>query len=409
MSVQAADFSSDARVAVRPFVEYREGESVTIGDPGRGVFVSIPVEGVEILRMLGAGQTVGEAACSFARAHGETADMDDFLAALAAQGFLTRWDDAAGPPAPTTPKAPAVGRRRVALGRRVFGVPALAGYGAVVGVGVALVASDPGVIPGPKVLVFHQHVAAMLAALVAIRLVAVLVHEIGHMLAAWACGVPARIRAGHRLWFLVAETDMTGVWLAPKRSRYLAFLAGAIIDAVSAAVLIAVVWANRRGWVALSPLFAQFARAVLFEYLLGLLWQCCVFMRTDFYYVLATALDCKRLLADTEDLARNWLARRRGRRPAIDQSAIPSAEMRGIHAYLAIWLGGRLLALASLALVTLPVLAGYVTQVTNTATGANPHNNTIDILTIAAIGLAFQGGGLLTWIISLYRKRSKAT
>jgi hypothetical protein len=83
--------------------------------------------------------------------------------------------------------------------------------------------------------------------------------------------------------------------------------------------------------------------------------------------------------------------------------------MRAIHAYLAIWLAGRLLALASLVLITVPILEGYVSQVTSTATGAHAHNNTITILTVAGIGLAFQGGGLLTWIISLYRKRSRGT
>jgi hypothetical protein len=388
-------------------VEYREGEDVTVGDPGRGVFVSIPAEGVEILRMLRAGLTVGDAASSFAEAYGEMPDMDDFLSALAAHGLVARWDATAGlPPTVAAVQAPALGRRRVTLGRRVFGARALAGYAVVAAVGVGLVASDPQVIPGPSALVFHQHIAIMLAALVAIRLLAVGVHETGHLLAAWACGVPARIRASHRLWFLVAETDMTGVWLAPRRSRYLAFFAGAIIDTVSATVLIAVVWADQRGWITLSPLLAQLAHAVLLGYLLGLLWQCCVFMRTDFYYVLATRLGCKRLLADTEDLARNWLARRRGRPPTTDQSAIPSAEMRAIHAYLVLWLAGRLLALASLALITIPVLAGYITQITSTTAGAHAHHNTIDILTIAGIGLAIQGGGVLTWIISLYRKRN---
>jgi hypothetical protein len=107
MPVQVGRFPVGERVAVRPFVEQRDGENATIGDPARGVFLSIPVEGVEILQMLQAGETVGESASSFERAYGEAPDMDDFLGALAAHGLVARWDDAPAA-ARATPAAPAV-------------------------------------------------------------------------------------------------------------------------------------------------------------------------------------------------------------------------------------------------------------------------------------------------------------
>src|SRR5205823_1988045 len=109
-------------------------------------------------------------------------------------------------------------------------------------------AADPGIVPGPQALVFHAHIALMALALVAAAAAGLYLHELAHLLAARACGVPARIRPGRRLWFIVAETDMTGIWLASKRQRYLAFLAGPLADVVSAAVLLVLLWAQRHGW-----------------------------------------------------------------------------------------------------------------------------------------------------------------
>jgi putative peptide zinc metalloprotease protein len=400
-----AQFSLDARVAVRPIAHRREGQSVTIGDLDRQVFLTIPAEGLDILSALAAGKTVGEAAGLYEQTYAETPDIEDFLTVLASEGFVAPWvDDAFGSDVAQAP-APSLGRISPAVARRVFSAPVL-GIGALaVAVALVLVAMDPGVMPGPTVLVFHHDLAALSTALFAVTLVGVMVHELGHLLAARASGVPARIGLGHRLWIVVAETDMTGIWMASKRRRYLAFLAGPIIDAVFAAILIGVLWADRRGWVGLTPTLKQFTGAAMYSYLLRLLWQCFVFVRTDFYYVIATALNCKSLLADTENLLRNRLARLRRKALVVDQSAIPPAEMRAVRAYSVVWLVGRVIAFTSLILISLPVLVGYAAELARAATGGDSSYGTVDLLMLAILGLGVQGGGLVIWIRSLHRGR----
>jgi hypothetical protein len=255
--------------------------------------LTIPADGLEILDALAAGKTVGEAVRLYERAHGETPDAEDFLTCLAAQGFVAAWDQEDLHAGGAQESGLGAGRISPELARRLFGAPVLAACAALTALGLALLAVEPGLIPGPTVLVFHRHIAALGAALFVLNLGAVMVHELGHLLAARASDVPARIGVSHRLWILVAETDMSGIWMAPKRRRYLAFLAGPLIDAASAALLIGVLWADRRGWIGLSPTLGQFTGAALWSYLFRLLWQCFVFVRTDFYYVLATAIDCK--------------------------------------------------------------------------------------------------------------------
>jgi putative peptide zinc metalloprotease protein len=402
-----AQFRADSCVTVRPFASRREGQYITIGDVDRGAFVTIPAEGLDLLNALSAGKTVGQVVRLYEQVHGETPDVEDFLTALAEHGFVSAPDQEHAKARDDQTVTPAAPRISPAIARRLVGAPVVSAVAVAVAFGVVLSAIEPGLIPGPTVLVFHRHFAELSTCLVAFSLITVMLHEVGHLVAARASDVPARIGLSYRLWIVVAETDMSGIWLAAKRRRYLAFLAGPLIDAASAALLLGLLWADRQGWLAISPTFRQFIGAALWTYLARLLWQCCVFVRTDFYYVLATALDCKRLLADTEDLLRNQLARLRRRAPVVDQSAIPRHEQRAIRAYAVLWLAGRVFALASLVLITLPVLAGYLAQITKALGGAHSTYSTVDLVVFAVFGVGVQVVGLVLWIRGLYRGRTQ--
>jgi hypothetical protein len=400
-------FPPDSRVSVRPIAHRREGQSVTIGDLTRQVYLTIPAEGLDILSALAAGKTVGETVRLYEQTHGQTPDVENFLAALVDEGFVAPWTDEAPEAEVAWTPAPALGWISPASARRLFRAPVLGICALAVAAALGLVVTDPSVLPPPTVLVFHHHLAALSAALFATTLLGVMVHEIGHLLAARASDVPAHISLSHRLWIVVVQTDMTGIWMRPKRERYLAFLAGPIVDVVCAAGVIGVLWADRHGWISLSPTLQQFTGALLFTYFLRLLWQCFVFVRTDFYYVIATALNCKSLLADTEDLLRNRLARLRRRSPLVDQSEIPPGEMRAVRAYSVVWLAGRALAFASLFFITVPVLAGYGSEVVRAASGGQSSYGIVDFLTLAILGLGVEGTGLFMWIRSLRRGRTQ--
>ncbi len=396
-------YQSNSQVMVRPFASQRDGDTVTIGDTRRQVFLAIPAEGLDILDWLAEGRTVAETVELYEQRYAEVPDIDDFLALLAEEGFV-------GPAAEVEATIPA-DRSNLrwitpARARRLVGAPVLGLCGILVALATVLIAIDPGVVPGPTVLVFPHHLAALSLSLFAFSLAGVLVHELAHLVGARSAGVPARIGFSHRLWVIVAETDMTGIWLAPKRRRYLAFLAGAIVDAASASLLVGLLWAGRRGWLHLSPTWAQLAGAALFTYLMRLLWQCFLFVRTDFYYVAATALNCKSLLADTEDFLRNCWSRARRSGAAVDQSAIPAAEMRVVRLYSLIWVAGRMLALASLIFVTIPVLGRYGAETVRFVTGGHSKYGAIDILTIVVLALGLQGAGLVAWIRGLNRART---
>ena len=77
-----AGYPPDSHVMVRPFTHRREGDTVTIGDIDRQVFLAIPAEGMDILDSLAAGHTVGETVRRYEQCYDETPDIEDFLDAL---------------------------------------------------------------------------------------------------------------------------------------------------------------------------------------------------------------------------------------------------------------------------------------------------------------------------------------
>ncbi len=403
-------FSTDSQVTVVPFERRVETDLTTIGSASLGVFVSIPTEAVDILDALVSGSTVGEAAALFGERHGAEPDIEDFLAALLDAGLVLA--PGTGQTGHTSPQAaPPSTVISTPVARRLASRPLLTLL-TLLSVAGGVVATVAGGVPGPSVLVFRQHAALLSVLTFAIALTGLLIHELAHLVAARAERVPARIRIGHRLWFLVAETDMSAIWLVPRSRRYVALLAGPLVDAATAAVLIGLLAAAGHGWLAFSAMTRQLLGAALWTYLTRLLWQCFVFVRTDFYYVIATALDCKRLLGDTEDLLRNLVARARRRPAPIDQCALPAHERRAIRIYAGVWAIGRAAAVASLALVTVPVLGGYAEQVGRALAGAHSDYDFIDLATLATLSCGPVLAGLLLWLRGLHqttgRKETRA-
>lgn len=402
-------YPADSLVTVRPFEQRPDGDMVVIGDLDRQVFLTIPPEGLDILQHLAGGATVGETVARYQDKYHETPDIDDFLDVMAEEGFVTAGEVTAGPE-PEQPANPTHVRWSSHLEwlsyqtcRRLVSVPVIVASAVVILAALALIVIDPGVVPAATVLVFRENFAINMTLTVAVMLAGIMVHEFAHVVASRAAGIPARIGIGHRLYILVVETDMSGIWLASRRDRYVAFLSGPIIDAVFAAGLIAVLFSARHGGIEMSPYATQLTAAFLWTYMSRLLWQCFFFLRTDFYYVFSTATGARDLKTDTENFLRNVRAKvlRIGNR--IDQSGIPRREMVAVRAYSGFFLIGNVVTIAALLFVTLPVLYGYGVEIVRFVTGQPSGFTSIDFITLFVLAAVIDGGGLFLWLRTLYR------
>lgn len=407
-----ATYARDSFITVYPFTQQPDGEDVIIGRKETGVFLAVPPEAVEVLEHLAQGRSVGEAADLYRQTYGEAPDLDDFLGLLESKGLVSpAGDDHRRTSHPSSPVQTRVLRYHFsnfpqAVAHRLFSHPLLDVYFLLIAFGLVLVAVDPWLRPGPRDWYFPSHRTLSWSLLILASYATIFVHELGHLTAARALGINSRLGVGHRLWYMVAETDLSGLWTVPQQQRYLPLLAGVLVDAVSASLLVMLLFAHHHGWLDLGWLLVRLARGMVFAYLMRILWQCFLFVRTDFYYVIASLFKCRNLLKDTEDFLRNSVARVIPGIRTVDQSAIPKAERRVIRIYALLWLSGRVFALTLLFTVTIPLAIRYIRNLGTvfSAGYAAGRYNFVDAVLMAAYFLVPLTFGFALWFRSLVRR-----
>jgi hypothetical protein len=169
------------------------------------------------------------------------------------------------------------------------------------------------------------------------------------------------------------------------------------------------VFANTRAWIALDATVIVLVRATIFVIFTRLLWQLYLFLPTDLYYVLTALFGCKNLMRDTRAHLINQLARAVPRIRRIDQSDVPADEMRVVRWFALVWLGGRVVAFASLFLITLPVLAGYAAMLVRGVGGdEQAMRPLLEGPPLVILAVALQSFGLLAWLRTLVLNRRSA-
>ena len=343
-----------------------------IGYPGTDLFLSVPAEAVRVLTWLREGKPGSEVKRLFLQQYGSELDLEDFTTTMKQHGFLRespREGSATEAGEKLKSKLPSKSEQSKVLFRsdsfpqwfaRAFFSPYKAVLCAVLfTTALSLLWLQPGVIPGYRAFVFEDHVSLYVLGLYVCNFPFVLLHEMGHLLAARRHGIPGSLGFGHRLWIVVSESDISGLWQLPRRKRYLPYLAGPLVDVCTASLFIILLWM----WSAPESGFGLAAHrmvsALLMMALLRLYFQCFFFVRTDFYYVLANFFKCKNLLEDTRDFIHNLLKRVLRFGTLTDQSMIPDREMRAIRCYSLIWVTGRVLAFGLLFLILIPVIVNF--------------------------------------------------
>jgi len=184
----------------------------------------------------------------------------------------------------------------------LFSKPAAAAYAILMGIALALLVFAPWPLLRPSQLAGMPY--SVLATLcIVVALANAVKHEMAHALAAWSSGISTRFSIGHRFLFPVLQTDLTDLWVVDRKRRYIVYAAGMISDLLTLAVLViaacCTAWLQSRkiSWLPASQLITFFSVA-FFVIASNILWQGNIFVRTDLYYILANALNCRNLHGD---------------------------------------------------------------------------------------------------------------
>ncbi|GHJ16157.1 hypothetical protein [Micromonospora sp. AKA38] len=382
-----------------------------VGRVDTGDFVELPVEGVDLVRWLGEGLPLGEVRRRFTERYGTEPDLADFLDGIASCGFVRADatpgadDGPAGAGTSTTGAGPGTGaaapRRGLALlgnlsPQRVawlLAPPMRLLYAAGWLTVPLLLAFFPRLRPTPADAFLLDGVLANALVVAAVAWTLVLLHELAHAATVRALGVTGRLSISRRLWFLVAQTEMSAVRSVPRRRRYAPYLAGLTWDLLlmSACLLLQLAGVQER-----------LVRGIVYTLTLSVVYQFLVFMRTDIYFVLGNWLRLGDLMGDT----RRWLADRArrviGRAAAHDLTGVPARELRIIRWYAPCYLLGSLLVTVALLTLTVPAM---VTMVSLAVDGldAPPDGpafwNGVGFLALVALQLATFG-----WVVVTERR-----
>ncbi|WP_369259330.1 hypothetical protein [Streptomyces sp. R35] len=378
------------RVRLHALDSRPDGDEWIVGRMATGQFVALPEIGKQALDLLGQGLSAAEVGEHLREATGDDIDVPDFVEALLGLGFVAEVDGEQVPqPAPPKPTFARIRPRHV---RWVLSpvVPVLIGL-----LIAAALLTRPPVPLGYRTLLWSPHGSAVIALGAGVGWTLLLLHECAHLVAARATGVAGRMRLGTRLQFLVMQTDISGIELAPRRHRLTAYLAG-----IATNLTVASVAALAAG--ATDGTARRILAAVTLLALLPLPFQLMVFMRTDLYFVLQDVTRCRDLYGDGVTYTK-YAARRVFRRTtAVDPSrALPAHERRAVRAYSVVLVVGTALCLAFLATVTLPA---DITLLARAVTRLGPGHSTAQSLDATAVVVAL-GGVHVLWARTWWRGR----
>lgn len=280
-----------------------EGDDVVVGRMDTGSYAVFPTDGAELLKRLSAGMPLEEAAAWYEATFDEPVDLDDFLSTLHELGFVREDGEPAG--AEPAEQAPPRFQR---LGRALFSPVAWVCYAAVVGVWLATLARHGDLLPGASQIFFVKSLVVVQLVITFGQIPLIVLHEGFHILAGRRLGLPSRLRLSNRLTYIVAETQINGLMSVPRRRRYLPFLAGMLCDCVVLSLLdIAAEIARNPGGG-----FSETSRVCLalsFTVSLRIVWQFQLYLRTDLYFVAATALNCHDLHDASKAILKNRIWR----------------------------------------------------------------------------------------------------
>ncbi|MEU6281091.1 hypothetical protein [Streptomyces sp. NPDC047028] len=375
-----------------------------VGRMTNRTFVALPAAGARAVELLGEGLSVGRTAETLRAETGEDFEIPDFVRDLAALGFVARIGDHPvpdGDPPPASLPWLRPGHVRFTLHPALHVLVGLLLTAAV----VALV-RHPRLLPGYRDLLWSRHGSLVLLTGAAAGWTLLLAHELAHLATARAAGVPGRMRLGTRLQFLVMQTDISGIELAPRRHRLTAYLAGIALNLSVASCILLVLVTTSTG----TTVHRLLAAGLLLA-LMPLPFQLMVFTRTDLYFVLQDLTGCRNLYGDGLAYARHRFRRllfpsTQRRQPGTPDPStrLPPHERRAVRLYSVVLVAGTAACLAFMAAVTLPA---DLTLLVRAARGLGPGHSlarNADSVTV----LVVLGGVNVLWLVTRWRNRRSA-
>lgn len=235
------------------------------------------------------------------------------------------------------------------VGKFFFNKFSLLIYAGLFIVNLSMLIAKPSLLPNYQDVFISDVMVLNLITFMGVTFSLVLVHEFGHILAMRAYNLPTKLGVGHRLLLVVLETDMTSVWRLPAKDRNVLYLAGMCFDTaiLFIALISKLVFPNSSG------IFLSLITLAAYDVFVRIVYQCCVYMKTDLYYVFENVSGVHNLMENAQRMIRNRLPLLKS---TVHKDEIFIGEKNIVFTYSIFYFIGVTVTLALMTIFYIPVL-----------------------------------------------------
>ncbi len=334
-----------SQIKLRSFMYRQEGEEYIVVCSEPSIIISLPLIGIETMRLFEQGLSVGEVSLRLTNGEEEGYDITDFVQSLIECGLIAEIDgqtvDVQVDEEEKNEKRDLFSWIQANRVRWLFSTPVLLLDLTIFVASALLLWRYPAFLPQSKDFFFHPWYTLNMLVLVATAMLLIFLHELGHVCAAKAMGVNSRLSIGRRLFSIVAQCQIDNLWQLPRRQRIIIYLAGIITNLWFFFVsLLLIIW---QGPTLPTLLYSWFKLVIIFEWS-STAWQFQFYMKTDFYFLISDVFQARNLMDDAKKVLSNlatWLLPwRHGRQIYHDLGYLPARERGFVKVYALFYLLG---------------------------------------------------------------------
>lgn len=305
----------------------KDKKNYIVEDNSSGEFYEMPEVCIDAIQLINEGYQLGEIESRLKSKYPhEEVDLLDFAEQLLELQLVVEMDGVKLA-APIKKQDP-LGFEWISpeLGKIFFNKVAYTVYAVLFFINIFLFLTHPSLFPDFKDIFIFDLMVLNIPAWLVLSFCFVLLHEFGHVLAMRAYKLPTKLTIGHRLFLVVFETDMSSVWKLPSKDRNVLYLAGLCFDTfvLFAALLGQLIFADGSG------IFLSVLKVIVLDAFIRMIYQCCIYMKTDLYYVFENSTGVYNLMENAQQVFGNWF---RFRKRARQTEVVFEEEKRTIITY----------------------------------------------------------------------------
>ncbi|MFD1851470.1 peptidase [Oceanobacillus bengalensis] len=283
------NLSQQSHIKLYPLTIRKDKRHYIVEDSLSGDYFEMPKICIEAINLMNKGESLEEIEKKLvATFPEEEVDMVDFTSQLIELGLVKEIDGEIVQITKENQSPASFIGISPRVGKFFFNKVTIILFIAIFFMNIFLFAMDPVLLPYYQDLFLFDTMMFNMLTFMAITLFLIFMHEFGHVLAMRSYNLPAKLSIGHRLFFVVFETDLTPAWRLEPKQRNNLYLAGMCFDQIMLFIALCIKLAFPED----NTLLTGIAGIVILDIFIKFIYQCSFYMKTDMYYLFENITGC---------------------------------------------------------------------------------------------------------------------